>query len=343
MRMLMYLASIFMTTLLLGCATLPDIENLTPGRLFASLPDTCPTPDALVATAQGDVLLSCPNFASKTQPGTLLRLSSDGEVEDLGQVPGLVTTAQPMGMAFDESGNLYIANNEAGGNGNILKVQFQNGQIVGSQIVAKGFSSPNGLRYRDGFLYVTQLQMPKATSGDMVSGLYRIPTEARGLEIASDLSDSELIFYDTTANPKRQFGLDGLVFDDQGALYLTNFGDGKVYRLILSEAGEVLQSSVFAELSSEVGLDGISIDTAGNLYVAGFLLNQVYRISPDAKVSLIADYPDNQGADGAIDQPADLMVFGDQLLISNFDLMKGEGVRNSAHTKPYTISTIPLN
>ncbi|WP_020211101.1 SMP-30/gluconolactonase/LRE family protein [Gilvimarinus chinensis] len=328
--------------LLAGCASVSDTGSLTPGRLFATLPDTCPTPDAFVPTAQGGVLLSCPNFASRAQPGTLLRLSPEGQVDDLGQVPGLVTTAQPMGMAFDESGNLYIANNEAGGNGNVLKVQFQDGQVAGSQVVAKGFSSPNGLRYRDGFLYVTQLQMPKAGKGDMVSGLYRIPAEARDLEIASDLNDSELIFHDTTTNPKRQFGLDGLVFDDKGSLYLTNFGDGKIYRLTLSETGGVLQSTVFAQLPSEVGLDGISIDSKGNLYVAGFLLNQIYQITPDAEVSLIADYPDNKGENGAIDQPADVMVYGDKLLISNFDLMTGKGIRNSKHSKPYTVSYILL-
>lgn len=314
----------------------------TPGRLFATLPDSCPTPDAFVEAKNGDILLSCPNYASKVKPGMLLRLKPDGAVIELGVIPGVDGHSRPMGMAFDENDNLYVANNQSGGHGSILQVVFSDGLISGSKVIARGFSSPNGLRYKKGYLYVTQLRMPKVESANVVSGLYRIPVASNNLTVNSDLADPELIFHDTTNNPKHQFGLDGLVFSGDNLLYVANFGDARIYRLNISDSGDVEAVSLFAQLPSGVGVDGLDVDDQGNLYVAGFLLNQIYKVTPEGRVILMADYPDNNGDNGGIDQPADLLVYRDKLLISNFDLMAGEGIRNEGHGRPYTITYIPL-
>ena len=60
------------------------------------------------------------------------------------------------------------------------------------------------------------------------------------------------------------------------------------------------------------------------------------------RVSVIAEYPDNNGANGELDQPADLMEHKGRLYISNFDLMVEAGMKNTGHSKPYTISVINL-
>ena len=60
-------------------------------------------------------------------------------------------------------------------------------------------------------------------------------------------------------------------------------------------------------------------------------------------MELLAHYPDNDGAEGGLDQPADVIVYNGKLIISNFDLMVVQGMINSKHGKPYTISYLDLN
>ena len=84
------------------------------------------------------------------------------------------------------------------------------------------------------------------------------------------------------------------------------------------------------------------MDDNNNLFVVGFSLNQLLKIDASKDVSVIAEYPDNDGINGELDQPVDLCFFGGKLLIANFDLMSAEGMVNRSHGKPYTISYIDL-
>ncbi|MGA9652238.1 SMP-30/gluconolactonase/LRE family protein, partial [Pedobacter sp.] len=186
------------------------------------------------------------------------------------------------------------------------------------------------------------LRLPKAGTEKISSGIYRFNEHDRNIKVEGDLSSSNLIFSTQTQNPERQYGLDGLVFDSKGYLYVGDFGDAIIYQLQLNPDGTLARSKFFAQLPKSVGIDGLAIDKQDNLYLAGFLRNQIYKVSASAEINLVAEYPDNDGSNGAIDQPADVIVWGEKLLISNFDLMKGVGIVNSAHSKPYTISYIDL-
>ncbi|MCG8606532.1 hypothetical protein MJD09_16305, partial [bacterium] len=42
-------------------------------KLFATLPDYCPTPDAFAIAPDGTLTLSCPNFADTSKNGVLLK------------------------------------------------------------------------------------------------------------------------------------------------------------------------------------------------------------------------------------------------------------------------------
>ncbi len=323
------------------------VESLFTSKLFSNLPDSCPTPDAFAIAPDGALTLSCPNFANQngSKPGTLLRLSPEGEVSSVGVLldSNNQNNIRPMGLAYAPDGSLFIADNQGKNKGRLLRVTFVDGQIDKTEVVAKGMSSPNGLRYYDGALYLTQLQLPKVKGPHISSGIYRFNENDRNINVSSDGSSPNLIFLDQTQNVDRKFGLDGLVFDSKGALYATNLGDGIVYKLTLNLEGKVVAREIYATVHNSIGPDGMAIDSEGNLYLAGFITNQVIKIDTKRNVSVLAKYPDNDGSNGQLDQPADLIVYQEKLIISNFDLMKGKGITNKGHSKPYTISYIELN
>lgn len=133
-----------------------------------------------------------------------------------------------------------------------------------------------------------------------------------------------------------------MVFNNEGNLFVGNLGDATIYKLTLSPESKVINDDIYAKLPITSAPDGINIDANGNLYVAGFAQNQIFKIDTNSHVIVLAQYPDNDGSDGALDQPADLIVYGDKLIISNFDLMVTNGMLNSKHSKPYTLSYINL-
>lgn len=317
--------------------------SLQPAHLFANLPDNCPTPDAFAIAPDNSLTLSCPNFANNKLQGELLSIAPNGTVSHLVTVPtlGMKRKANPMGITYDEEGNLYVADARGPKFGRILKLTFNGKSLENTEVIASGIN-PNGVRYHNGAVYMTQLQMPKVKSAFNTSSIYRFNTSDRNLKMTNTLEDRALIFHTETKNPKVKFGLDGLDFDSKGHLFTADLGDGEVYKLTLDDKGSVTNAELFATVPNDVRPDGLVFDSNDNMYLAGFGLNQIYKIDNNKNVTKLADYPDNDGSNGQIDQPADLMVYQNKLIISNFDLMKGNGLRNSKHSKPYTVSYIDL-
>ncbi len=276
-----------------GGISAQDTDNLQPAKLFVELPDYCPTPDAFDIAPDGSLIMSCPNFADKNQPGVLVRITKDGKVSKLIDVPVLKETgkAQPMGIAYDDDGALYVCDNQ-GNKGRILKLSFDNDKLVNTEVVAHGFNSINGIRYYDGSVYITQTKLPKLKKDKVVGGVYSFKTTDRNIKVKNDKSDTNLIYTSTTQNPNRQVGLDGLVFDKDGNLFVGNLGDATIYKLSLTPEGKVSNEEIYAKLPITSAPDGINIDNEGNLYVAGFAQNQIFKIDTNRKVTLIAQYPE---------------------------------------------------
>ena len=314
-------------------------KGLLTTKLFASLPDYCPTPDAFAIAPDGSLTLSCPNYAAKEIPGIIVKLSKDGEVSKLFEIPRIKpnTIARPMGLDYAPDGSLYVCANPR-----VLRITYQDGSIQNIDVIATGINGPNGLKIYDNALYVTTPLLPGFSTEKNTGGVYRFNLTDRNIEIKGDSSDPNLIFTVQTQNPKRQFGLDGLVFDNSGNLLIGDFGDGIIYKLKISEYGAVESQEIYVSLPDSTGIDGMAMDDDGNLFVAGFSQNQIFKIDTNQNVEILAQYPDNDGAEGGLDQPADLIVYNGKLIISNFDLMVEKGMINSKHSKPYTISYIDL-
>jgi len=321
-------------------------------ELFLVLPDYCPTPDGMAIAPNGDLILACPNFADQRYPGCIMRITKDGKISKWFDVPVLPETglACPMGIAFDEKGDLFICDNqgwtgsEAGkSRGRLLRLTFdENNNIKDTIVVAYHLEHPNGVRVHDGKLYVTQslLTADSIVGNDrrMRSGVYRFDVNDRNIEASNSLLDPYLLVTFITQNEKVEYGADGLVFDDAGNLYVGNFGDGAIHKVVFDSVGNLLSSAVWAQDINQLrSTDGICIDSKGNLWVADFSDNAVAVVSPEGKIRRIAKSPDSDGSHGELDQPGEPIEWNGMIVVSCFDLVTGPDKVNTGHQAPYTL------
>lgn len=315
-------------------------------QLFVELPDYCPTPDAFDVSPDGILTLSCPNYADSSIDGVIIQIMKDGTISKLASLPPAKNSnkaGNPMGIAYAPDGSLFVCDNQGKNKGRIFRLTFKNGKIENTEVVAYGLNGPNGIRYYKGFVYVTLPILSNFKTEKVTSGVYRFNTSDRNIKVNNDSTDVNLIFTTQTQNPKKQFGLDGLTFDNNGNLLVGNLGDGTILKLTLTEEGNVSNQEIYASLPDSAGIDGIYMSETGTLYAAGFAKNQLWKVTKDRQTHLIAEYGDNNGANGELDQPADLFIYDNKLLISNFDLMTEAFMTNRSHGKPYTVSYIELD
>lgn len=351
------------TLLLLICAITLSACNQTgkksadngmqQSELFMELPDYCPTPDGMAIAPNGDLIVACPNYADQTKPACLIRITKDGELTKWTDVPVLAETGVscPMGIAFTESGDLLVCDNqgwagtpEGTGKGRLLRLNFdENDQLTDTIVIAYNMEHPNGVRILNGKAYVTQSSLSKIadTSGLLVSGVYCFDINDEDINVTNTLEDANLITTVVTQNPEVQYGLDGIVFDKEGNLYVGNFGDGSIHKITFDAEGKVSSNNMWAQdLAQMRTTDGISMDDNGNILVADFSENAVAVVYPDATIKRIAQSPDCDGSDGGLDQPGEPIVWNDMIVVSCFDIVTGPDKVNTGHDKPFTLAKL---
>ena len=324
-------------------------------KLFSILPEYICTPDGMEIDAQGNLVLSCPNFAEDTRSGCVVKLDRDGNVKKWFDVPVLAETgvARNMGIAFDKEYNIYICDNQGWSErpelhykGRVLRLKVdESGQILESRVVAYGMGHPNGIRIRGNYMYVTQsyLHPIQEDSGKLVSGVYRFALDEENVKVTNTREDKNLFATFVTENPNCQYGADGIAFGPDGCLYVGNFGDASINRISFREDGSVLQNKVIAQDFSQLeSTDGMVFDQAGNLYIADFNANAIAVMTPDGKLRRIAQSPDNDGLNGELDQPGEPIVWDGRLIVSCFDLVTGPGKVNTGHSMPATLAQLKL-
>ncbi|MBQ9469010.1 MAG: SMP-30/gluconolactonase/LRE family protein [Clostridia bacterium] len=319
-------------------------------QLFCILPPGIHTPDGMETDREGNLILSCPNFADEKTSGAIYKITKEGKATKWFDVPVHPETgaARNMGIAFDDREGLFICDNQGWSEkpellfkGRLLRVQTGAGGIVSYKVTAYGMEHPNGVRYKDGYVYVTQSYMHpvKRQDGLLTSGVYRFSVDDENIEIHNDLSDKNLLCTFVTRNPLCQYGCDGIVFAPDGSLLVGNFGDGEVWRIVLDGDGKVKEKSLFAKNEKELqSTDGMCFDPAGNLYIADFSANALCRVSPDGRVERIASSPDTDGLHGELNQPGEPICFDGKIVVSCFNLVTGPDKVNKSHTMPCTLA-----
>ena len=324
-------------------------------KLFTLLPEEyVSTPDGMEIDKNGDMILSCPNFADMSMPSCICRINKEGHVTKWFDVPLNEETheARSMGIAFGPDGDLYIVDNQGWTGrpelirqGRILRVHFEDNNVSKVTVVAKHMEHPNGIRIKGEYMYVTQSTMTKVKtdSGNALSCVYRFHLNDHDIDVTHTLEDSNIFLSYETFNPQDQYGLDGIVFDHQGNLYVGNFGDGEIFQITFNEDGSVKENRSFAKDPKNLrSTDGMTIDQYGNIYVADFVVNAIAKVAPNGTVTRIAQSPDTDGLHGELDQPGEPCFWNGKIIVSCFDCVTGGDKVNTAHELPATMSMLEV-
>ncbi len=324
-------------------------------KLFTILPDYICTPDGMEIDKEGNLILSCPNYADEKQAGCVVKIDKDKNITKWFDVPVHPETgvARNMGIAFDKDYNMYICDNqgwsgkeELAFKGRVLKISFdQEGNILKTVVVADKMEHPNGIRIKGDYMYLTQslLSKVKDPSGKLVSCVYRFGLNEENIQIDNLLGDEHILTTFITKNPDCQYGADGIVFDKEGNLYVGNFGDGEVIKITFNEDGSVKDQGVYGKDWSQLeSTDGMIFDDAGNLYIADFCANAIAVVKPDKTVKRISQSPDSNGLNGELNQPGEPIVWNGMIIASCFDLVTGPGKVNTGHSMPATLAQLEL-
>jgi len=324
-------------------------------KLFCKLPEYVCTPDGMEIDRFGNLILSCPNYADDSMSGCVVKIDKDRNVTKWFDVPVHPETgiARNMGIAFDKDWNVYLCDNQGWSGaeelqfkGRVIKVVVDDeGNIKETVTIASNMEHPNGIRIRDGYMYVTQsyLSPEKHPSGKLMSCVYRFGLDESGIVCTNTLADKHIFATFITQDPDCQYGADGIAFDKAGNLFVGNFGDGEVYKITFNEDGTLKSNESFAKNSEQLqSTDGMAFDDDGNLYIADFSANAIAKVYPDGKVERIAQSPDTDGFHGELDQPGEPIVYDGKIIASCFDLVTGPDKVNTGHEMPATMAELEL-
>jgi hypothetical protein len=321
-------------------------SELNKAELLVSLPDYCNTPDGMTLDANNNIILSCPNFNDSRQPGILVKIDTDNKPTVFYKLPPHPDTKKvgPMGLAFGPSGALYVADNQYFSDKNrksrLLRIDFKDGIPHETVVVASGLNLANAVSIRNGYVYVSDTVVEEEST-PLISGVYRFNLKDEGIVIKPG-KDSHLIATLKTYNKKLRFGADGMCFDSRGNLFVANFADGTINKVTFSRRGDVLSNRLFVKHPLMKSSDGLFCGAQDKVYVADSLVNAVFAISPNGKLTTVAQNGDTDGADGGLDQPCEVLIRGDEMIVSNFDF-PFEGCVNTTFDRPYTLSRIKMN
>ncbi len=321
-------------------------QPLHKAELLVTLPESCNTPDGMTVDRNNNVIFSCPNFNDKRFPGILMKLDPANRASVFYEVPALPATNKsgPMGLEFGPDGNLYLADNQyffgQEHGSRVLRIEFRDGKPFRTTVVASGLTLANAIRVRDGHVYVTETILRKGANA-LVSGVYRFPLNSTDIEVKPGGKDDHLIATLETRNPELKFGADGMAFDKAGHLYVGNFGDGVVHKLSFDKKGRVIGNVIIGRSPQMKSADGLYAGPDETIYIADSLTNSIQAMTTAGRVHTFAQNRDTDGADGGMDQPCEVVIRGNDMIVSNFD-MPFPGTVNTKFDAPYTLSVIHM-
>ena len=341
--------------------------------LLINLPaDKCNTPDGMrLDPKNGNIILACPNFFGKTgdmfnAPPVLMKITPSNQLEPYfsnlpapGHVAPIPNRAAPMGIDFGPDGNLYIADHQYRYDVNyksrLLRVNVDGaGNPTTADVVVEGLRLANAVMWSRDYLYVSDTWAYEGADNGK-SAIYRF---SRAELMAANTANTIKVMKPTatTSDPHMfaQFttiagrglnlgGADGITFDAQGNLYTGKFGDGVMTKIAIDAAGNKGAVSTFVMDPKLTCVDGIFFDSmTANIYVADSQRNAIQVVSSTGAVTTLWENDNTDGAMGLLDQPAEPLIRGNDLIIANFDSGLAMPGKNLMHDGPHTISVIKL-
>lgn len=361
-----------------GCTTeKQSIKKDTPRiKLLMELPTEYNTPDGAALDNKGNVILSIPNFnndallkdekISEPSPPVMAIISQNNEIstwykfkkEDMHPETGRIG---PMDAAFGPDGNLYVADMQIFWNGDhksrLLRINMKDGKPIDMDVVVEGFIVANGVAWKGNTVFVSETilqHMPKVKEGEqkpkLLSGVYGFNLDEMQegtiqlIPYGQNNQDPHLVVKFESSG-RVGFGADGVTIDGEGNLYTSIIEDGIIYKTTLDEQNKPIQTELFAQDGNMDSADGIVWNAADNkIYVADFLGNGVHSVDMNGKVQTLHKNGDTNGADGLLDEPCEVIVRGNELIIVNMDMpFENPHLVNTEIDKPYTLSVIRLS
>jgi len=130
------------------------------------------------------------------------------------------------------------------------------------------------------------------------------------------------------------------------AAFFKLFEDGLIYKTRFTDEGEPVETTLFARSNDMVSADGIVWREKDNrIYVADILHNAAHVVDMNGNVQTLHSNPDTDGADGSLDQPCEVLIRGNELIVVSMDMPWEDPTGLLVNTKidePYTLSVIPL-
>lgn len=329
-------------------------QGATP-RLLATFPDSLNTPDGLALAPDGRVFLSVPNLADNRYPACIVELTDSGYKPFLNSLPPEPTTkkAAPMDLAVGPDGNLYYAENQYENSkdfkSRLMRVRMAGGKPGTVETAVDGFALANGVVWKGNNLYVTDSQWDLPTN-DKGSAIMRFTLAdlkpGTTIHLQPKTQDPHVLtMFTTTVNETGiDNGADGIDYDSQGRLYTGSYGDGTLYRVTLKPDGSFASQEKVPVGGAKIPcIDGLVIDRATDkAYLCVSRLNAIDAVDLKTNAhSVLARNGDTNGAGGKLDQPAEVLLKGKQLLVSDYDKPDKKFV-NTKSDAPHTESVIDL-
>ncbi|MBD2721215.1 SMP-30/gluconolactonase/LRE family protein [Hymenobacter armeniacus] len=336
-------------------ASAPAVPTIGSPKLLFTLDDAHNTPDGLALAPNGHLILSVPNLADNSQPASLMEIVNDSLQLFATNLPVEPTTkkAAPMDLAFGPDGNLYYAENQYENSkdfkSRLMKVQMKNGKPGAITTVVDNFALANAVVWKGNTIYVTDSQwdMPDNDKGSAVLRFTLAELNKGVVHLKPKTKDPHVLAtFSTTVNETGvDNGADGLDYDSKGNFYTGSFGDGRLYKMTLKADGSLAKQEILTLQGKQIPcVDGLIIDrSTDKLYLCNSRENaiEVVDLRNNNAVTTLAQNGDTDGTGGLLDQPAEVLLKGKRLYISDFDKPEKKFV-NSKSDAPHTMSVIDL-
>jgi sugar lactone lactonase YvrE len=338
--------------------TVAPLDEKYRPKLFKQFGDHVNVPDGLAQDKAGNIFCAAPNFVDQSYAGTIMKMNKktgNWSVFVAGLLHPETGRGAPMGMEFDEEGNLYYCDNQYFFDKNyksrVVRVVIdKNGEPVRMETVVENIKLANALRVSGNAIYFTDTFFD--IEGKNQGGVYRVPISAfkdrpaRLLPKGQAASDPYCLgITETTPNHRGDIAAtDGMCFDKDRNIYTGNFGDGHFYVLKLKSDGTYEKpATLLYDTKLLPCVDGVCYYPKKNwVFIADSERNAIlYWDIKAGKLETMWMNEDTCGKDGLLDQPCEPMVWGDQLIVVNFD-MTFPGLKNTKNDPMHTLSVINL-
>jgi sugar lactone lactonase YvrE len=259
-------AGIFVLALLAGLAAVfavaaaPARSDAPPSGLSASAVSSWPWADpygcfaeGLALGADGYLYASVTTWGEESNTGQIVRIAPIGGAKTAFgpsiETPGLLT-----GVAFDAQGHLFVAS-ATFSDEDLPGVYRVDASSVKRVLTLPAGSFPNGLAFRDGYLYV---------SDSALGAIWRTRPDAR-TTLATPWLQSDLLA-PGTGQDDNGIGANGIAFRPDG-LYVAVADAGRIVRIATLPNGTAGRITVLSERPELRSADGIAFDGLGNLWV----------------------------------------------------------------------------